>query len=189
MNATASSGLAITYKSLTPNVCYILSPSAGTAVQAVSPFPVGNTTCTIEASQAGNSTWAAATPVSRSFLWKKAVMIITPYYSTNATRNSSLLSTNAVTYAANTSYNFVSSLLYASGQNSGLASIGHLLSAVSVTPTVCTVENVAIQDRGSLFTWASVKMLAKSTCTVRWSFAGNDYRAPATRDMSVLVSK
>ena len=116
-------------------------------------------------------------------------MIITPYYSSNATRNSGLYATNSVTYAAGTTYNFVSSLLYLSGQNSGLASIGHLLSAVSLTPTVCSVEAVAIQDRGSLFTWANVKMLQKSTCTVRWSFGGTDTRAATSRDMSVLVSK
>jgi len=163
--------------------------SYGTGVQTVSPQPAAPATCTVEASQPGNATYAAASPISRSFVWKKAPMIITPYYSTSATRDSSLLATNAVTYAANSTYNFVSSLLYVSGQNSGLASIGHLLSAVSVTPTVCTVQNVALQDRGSLFTWASVKMLQKSTCTIRWSFAGNDYREATSRDMSVLVTK
>ena len=117
-------------------------------------------------------------------------MTITPYYSTNATRNSSLLPITSTTYAANTTYNFVSSTLFASGNNSGLASIGHLLRAESLTPAVCTVQSVATQDRtGGIFTWASVKMLSKATCTIRWSFDGYPGRAATTKDMSVIVSK
>ncbi len=58
LNATASSGLAITFTSTTPSICAI----SGNAVTAISAG-----TCTIVANQLGNSTWAAATPVAQSF--------------------------------------------------------------------------------------------------------------------------
>ena len=139
LNATASSKLTVSYKSLTPNVCYILYPTAGTAVQYVSPVLGDNLTCTIEASQSGDDRYAAAPSVSRSFLFKKAPMVITPYVTATSSYTSPLNSITSVSYLSNTTYNFVSSLLYTSGNNSGLASIGHLLSAVSSTPAVCTV--------------------------------------------------
>lgn len=56
--ATASSGLSVAFASGTPATC---SVSAG----AVSLLAVG--TCTVTASQAGDSSFEAATPVSRSF--------------------------------------------------------------------------------------------------------------------------
>ncbi|MCV2370369.1 S8 family peptidase [Roseateles oligotrophus] len=56
--ATASSGLAVSFASATPAVCTV---SANT----VSLLATG--TCTITASQAGNASYAAASPLSRSF--------------------------------------------------------------------------------------------------------------------------
>ena len=58
ISATASSGLAVSFASLTPSVCMV---SSGT----VTLVSVG--TCTIEANQAGNTTYAPATPVDQSF--------------------------------------------------------------------------------------------------------------------------
>ena len=59
ISATASSGLPVSFNSqTTPAVCTV----SGATVTLVS---VG--TCTIQATQAGNSNYAAATPVSRSF--------------------------------------------------------------------------------------------------------------------------
>ncbi len=58
LSATASSGLTVTFASETTGVCTV----SGTTATFVTPG-----TCTIQASQAGNDTWAAATPVSRSF--------------------------------------------------------------------------------------------------------------------------
>src|SRR5208283_662652 len=55
--ATASSGLAVTYTSNNPSVATIV----GNLV-----YIVGAGTASITASQAGNATWAAATPVSQS---------------------------------------------------------------------------------------------------------------------------
>jgi hypothetical protein len=56
--AIASSGLTVSFNSQTAPVCTV----SGTKVTLVA---VG--TCTIQATQAGNANWAAATPVSRSF--------------------------------------------------------------------------------------------------------------------------
>jgi Bacterial Ig-like domain (group 3)/MBG domain (YGX type) len=58
VSATASSGLPITFASATPTVCTV----AGSTVN-----PISAGTCTIQATQAGNTTFAAATPVSASF--------------------------------------------------------------------------------------------------------------------------
>ena len=56
--ATASSGLPVTFASSTTSVCTV----SGTTLT-----PVAAGTCTITASQPGNATYAAATPVTQSF--------------------------------------------------------------------------------------------------------------------------
>ena len=58
VSATATSGLAVSFNSQTPAVCTV----SGATVTLVA---VG--TCTIQATQAGNANYAAATPVSQSF--------------------------------------------------------------------------------------------------------------------------
>jgi alpha-tubulin suppressor-like RCC1 family protein len=59
--ATASSGLAVTFSSLTPSVCTV----AGTTV-TLQPSQGGNT-CTIAANQAGNANYNAAPQVTQGF--------------------------------------------------------------------------------------------------------------------------
>lgn len=56
--ADASSGLAVSYLSLTPTVCSIAGNLASLLATG---------TCTVQASQPGNDSWLAATPVSASF--------------------------------------------------------------------------------------------------------------------------
>ncbi len=58
LSATASSGLTVSFTSTTPGVCAV---SGGTAAF------VATGTCTIQATQTGNSTYAAATPLPQSF--------------------------------------------------------------------------------------------------------------------------
>ena len=98
--ATASSGLAVSFTSSTPGVCTV----AGATVTLVA-----TGTCTIQATQAGNATYAAATPVSRSFTVSKASQTITfatppnqllstPSYNLNATASSG----RTVTFASST---------------------------------------------------------------------------------------
>jgi hypothetical protein len=68
VGATASSGLAVVFHSLTPRVCTV----SGTAVTLVAPG-----TCTIQATQAGNADYAAAPAVSQSFQVTKGSQTIT----------------------------------------------------------------------------------------------------------------
>ena len=67
VSATASSGLAVSFASTTTAVCTV----SGSTVTLV---VVG--TCTIQATQAGNSSYAAATPVNQSFQVTQAAQTI-----------------------------------------------------------------------------------------------------------------
>ncbi len=60
IGATASSGLAVSFGSITPGVCTV---AVGTTIVNIA--AIG--TCTIQATQAGNADYAAATPVAQSF--------------------------------------------------------------------------------------------------------------------------
>jgi hypothetical protein len=62
--ATASSGLTVSFASTTANVCTV----AGTTATFIAAG-----TCTIQATQPGNSTYAAAAPVSQSFIINAAI--------------------------------------------------------------------------------------------------------------------
>jgi len=68
LSATATSGLAVSFTSLTPSVCSV-SGSSATLLNAG--------TCTIQASQPGNASYAPATPVSQSVV-VTAAFTITP---------------------------------------------------------------------------------------------------------------
>ena len=62
--ASASSGLPLTFVSLTPKIC-IIDPNIVDVVTVVDMLESG--TCTIQASQPGNSEYAAALPVTQSY--------------------------------------------------------------------------------------------------------------------------
>ena len=66
LSATASSNLAVTFASNSKTICTVL----GTNVT-----PIAGGTCSITASQAGDSTWAAAPPVIQTFTVLKAQTI------------------------------------------------------------------------------------------------------------------
>jgi hypothetical protein len=57
LSATASSGLAVTFTSTTPNVCRVSGNTASLRIAG---------TCTIEASQAGNDSFESALPVAQT---------------------------------------------------------------------------------------------------------------------------
>ena len=118
-----------------------------------------------------------------------AAMYITPYVAASSVRNATRSAVTSRTYASKNTYYFVSSLLFTSGQNSGLLSIGHLLSATSNTPAVCSVNSVATQDNtGGIFTLATVQTLTGGTCSITWSFAGTADRAATSTVMNVTVA-
>jgi hypothetical protein len=68
VSASATSGLTVTFSSDTPSVCTV----SGTVVSIV-----GAGTCTIRASQAGDTYWAAAPDVTRSFTVARASATVT----------------------------------------------------------------------------------------------------------------
>ncbi|MDD2880059.1 MAG: cytochrome c [Rhodoferax sp.] len=114
LSAATSSGLAATFTSATSAVCTV----SGTALTLVA---VGN--CTITANQAGNTGYAAATPVSITFKVAAAP-----------------LKAQAITFAqpANQTMGVATPALSANA-DSGLA-----VSFASTTPAVCTVSGVTL---------------------------------------------
>jgi len=109
LSAAASSGLAVSFASTTANICTVSGKSA-TFVAAGS--------CTIAASQVGNSTYAAATPVSDSF-----------------TVNAALIA-QTITFANPGIQSVGTPLTLSAAASSGL-----MVSFASTTTSICTVSN------------------------------------------------
>ncbi len=112
--ATASSGLPVTFTSTMPSVCMV----SGTALTLVA---VG--TCVVDANQAGNSIFAPATTVSRSFTVSAA-----PPTAQTITFNS----------PGNQTLGTAPPVLVAT------ASSGLTVSFASTTPSICTVTSSAL---------------------------------------------
>ncbi len=110
VSATASSGLAVSYASLTTSVCTV----NGTLVTLVAAG-----TCTIQATQAGNVNWLAATPVNQSFTVTTGAL--TPQTITFGPLANQTLGAAPFTISAT-------------------ASSGLPVSFLSITPAVCTVN-------------------------------------------------
>ena len=108
--ATASSGLAVAFASSTPGVC-------GVAGNTLTLVAVGS--CTVNATQAGNATYAAAPPVARTFTVAAAALI--PQTINFASPGNQTLGTTPPPLVATAS--------------SGLA-----VSLASTTPSTCTVS-------------------------------------------------
>ncbi|NCX17118.1 MAG: hypothetical protein EBX24_08605, partial [Actinobacteria bacterium] len=75
--ATSTSGLAVTYSSLTPEVCFILNTGTGMVVQRQARLvDAPSWTCTIRANQAGDARFDAAPAVDTTFKFLKARTVI-----------------------------------------------------------------------------------------------------------------
>jgi hypothetical protein len=109
LSATASSGLAVSFASTTTSVCTV-SGTTATFIAAG--------TCTIQATQAGNSTYAAATPVSQSF-----------------TVSAASLTAQTITFANPGTQTVGTQLTLSATASSGLA-----VSFASTTTSICTVS-------------------------------------------------
>jgi hypothetical protein len=110
LSGSASSNLAVSFASTTQSVCTVASGKA-------SFIAVG--TCTIQATQAGNTTYAAATPVSQSFAVNQGAQSIT--------------FNNPGAQIVGTPLPLVAT------SNSAAGSTGLTVSFASTTPSVCTV--------------------------------------------------
>jgi hypothetical protein len=168
--ATASSKLPVKYTSITPDTCFVIEALAsGPAVQSAKESGADTAVCTIQANQAGDDRFAPAPLARVSFIYAKAPMRIT---ATSA----------PITMRGAGPYIFTTSVLHTDiAMNSGLSSLGHLLTVTSNSPTICMVESNKIVDRrGGLFNQTLVRALNNGNCSLQFYFPGTATRAAST---------
>ncbi|MDE2386611.1 MAG: InlB B-repeat-containing protein [Actinomycetales bacterium] len=157
--ATASSGLTVAFTSATTGVCTV----SGTTVTIVSAG-----TCTINANQAGNATYAAATQVQQSFTVSAKALTIT---ATNDTKIYGATKTYGASSSAFTQSGLVGSetigsvTITASGGTTTTANIG----TYSLTPSAATggtfvasnytityvAGSLTVSSQAPVFSWAN----------------------------------
>jgi hypothetical protein len=177
LSATASSGLPITFTSLTPSVCYVYSNAGSQMVQYVSPVSSANSvTCSIAADQAGNTSYNAAPRVTRSFTFSKNAMKIAVVPAGSVTSSGTFVSGELSTVDTS--------------RMSGLPSLAQLLTITSLTPSVCTVSSVQLVDQGvrGTNTRATVTGVTNGSCSVKFAFAGSGTYAATESTWSTTVS-
>jgi hypothetical protein len=175
--AQSSSGLQVTYMSMTPAVCLVLYPSSGPAVQTIAGVAEASEwTCTIRASQAGDDRYAPAVSVDRTFKYVKAPMVL------QVENGTSLVGSGP--HAIITRVRLVDNVAM-----SGLTSLGHLLTAQSLTPNVCKIDSHGLWDRtAGIVNRTYVTALLNGTCSLKFDFAGTKDRSPATLTWNATVS-
>ena len=175
--ATTTSGLPVTYRSLTPDICQIIYPSQGPTVQATYPLSgLEFANCAVEASQSGDSRFKPAVSVQRSFNWIKSAMRI------SVSRSTRMVGKGPHTVDAAVSF-------MDSSKMSGLRSLGHNLDVTSMTPTVCTVIRTDPSDqRGGIYSRSSINPLSNGLCQLSFTFTGNSERKIATLTWSGIIS-
>jgi uncharacterized protein (TIGR03437 family) len=144
VSATASSSLTVAFASTTPTVCTVM----GTSVTLI-----GAGTCTVEASQPGNTNYAAATPVDQSFTVAQGAQTIT--------------------FAA------LSNVPYGSQPVTITATASSMLTVAfaSTTTSICTVSGT------------TVTIVAVGTCTIQATQPGNaNYNAATSVNQSFTVT-
>lgn len=157
ISASASSGLPVTYSSQTGSVCSVSGSSTPATVQILSAG-----TCVIQAAQAGNDNYGAATPVTQSVTIAKAnqatfVLVANPQSipvnSTSALSVSGQLSSGDVTFALD---------------NANCTIAGRIVTGI--TAGSCSVTATSPADANYL--------VASSSVTITVSEGGNTPEAP-----------
>ena len=177
LGAVATSKYPITYTSLTPSACVIVQAAGANTVQPAQGVSGSGVTCTIQASQAGDTRWAAAPNVSRSFQWTLIPM--------------QLRITNAVSTRVGVGpFTIVTSSVFLnSALNGGKSSLDLPVTVTTSTPAVCSVLSTSpLVNIAGTFTQASIKGVANGLCTTTWSYAGDARRAPATLVHSFTIT-
>ena len=178
LNAVATSGLPITYKVMTPNDCQIIYPSTGPVVQSLSNTSnLDSRLCTVEASQPGDSRYAAAKPIQQSFNWIKTAMKIT-------VSNSSVLSVRK-THLVDAAISFVDV-----AKMGGMQSLGHTLNVTSADLSVCTISSTSpFSARGGagIYSRSRVTTYKNGTCTLNFVFTGTNTRKATSLVWSATV--
>jgi hypothetical protein len=170
--AKASSGLAVSYTTSTPSLCQILS--LGNNVFTVQPtYPLSgadNVVCRIAANQSGNSQYASALEVSQTLTFNKQITKIN--YRTSA---STISEAGIYLYASSTT---------TVGRIAGSTT---MVVMNSLTPTVCTVGDLAIYDTTN-GPRATVRAKANGTCSIKIDYPGNADQLSSTLTWTSTVS-
>ncbi len=135
VSATSSSGLAVAFTSATTGVCTV----SGTSVTLLGPG-----TCTLNADQAGDANWDAATQVQRSFTATAATLSVTPGAATGTSVGGAFSQSNP---ASGGTAPYVYAL--ASGALPAGVSLNTATGAVTGTPTTAGAFAYAIQATDS----------------------------------------
>jgi hypothetical protein len=177
LTAQSSSGLAVTYTSLTPQVCSIISPSSGPTVQRQPKLPDAPFwACTIRANQSGDARFEPAPPIEQTFNFLKARTEI------RVTTTSNL--SGAGPHSVLSTFRYVDSSMM-----SGLTSLGQLLTVSSLTPTVCAVRSNDLWDRsGGIINRTGVEGVSNGSCSLKFEFPGSASMLPSTLTWNVAVS-
>jgi hypothetical protein len=98
--------------------------------------------------------------------------------------------TGASAFTKSNLYTFFETVLHVESRlNSGLTSLGHLLTVVSNTPTVCKVVSNELADlTGGIKNKTILQGVSNGTCSVTWSFSGTSTRAATSKTWTGLVS-
>ena len=98
--------------------------------------------------------------------------------------------TGASSLNRSTLYNFYETVLHVeSWRNWGLTSLGHLLTVVSNTPTVCKVVSNELADlTGGIKNKTVLQGVSNGTCSITWSFSGTSTRAATSKTWTGLVT-
>ncbi|MFN3778955.1 MAG: IPT/TIG domain-containing protein [Brevundimonas aurantiaca] len=161
VSATSSSGLAVAFTSATTGVCTV----SGTSVTLLSPG-----TCTLNADQAGDANWNAATQVQRSFTVTAATLSVTPGAATGTSVGGAFSQSNP---ASGGTAPYVYAL--ASGALPAGVSLNTATGAVTGTPTTAGAFAYAIQATDSQGTPATATgatvsgTIAKGTQTISFT--------------------
>ena len=76
LTATASSGLPVSFTSITPAVCTIRTDSTGSFADGIKPSSGNNMNCIVEARQAGDSSYEPAVALQRAFTFTTPAVVI-----------------------------------------------------------------------------------------------------------------
>ena len=167
--AKASSGLAVTYQSLTPDVCFLVYPTSGPVIQTVNNRVEANEwNCSVRVTQAGDTKFSPAASVDQSFKYFKAPMFLQVENSTNLPGSGPHAIVTRVRMVDNVAM-------------SGLTSLGHLLNVTNLSPSICRVDSHGTWDRtGGIVNRTYLTALANGTCSLKFDFPGTKDRAPVS---------
>jgi hypothetical protein len=178
LRATSSSKLLVTYTVSTPETCRILEPQKEqyVVVTAAGLPDVETATCTVVANQSGNDFYQAAAPASQTFTWRKVAQQIT-------TSRMPSMRVGSFTYLVTARLATVDRALM-----SGLRSLNGLITATSLTPTICVITKNDLVSSNVPYSRVYIRGIAKGECSISLSANGVSRRLPVTLVLKGMVN-